>query len=77
MKEWPKNWRELLAGTQSCDCCGNCMIPILYHLCVEQPDLLVCSSCAESYHDHKMIFIKKVMKNKLDREEFKKTTLVN
>jgi hypothetical protein len=66
-KEWPENWKELIDNMQQCDRCGSRLMPKLYCLSNEYPNIEVCHMCSDAYHEYIKKFVYDVLKRKRER----------
>ncbi len=67
MDDWPENWENLIDKMKGCDRCGCKMMPKLYCLSNEYPNIEVCHMCSDAYHEHIKEFVDDLLKRKQDR----------
>lgn len=68
---WLNNWIELLDKSSSCDRCGTTLMPKLYCLSEQFPNIEVCHLCSDAYWAHIRDFVNDIHERKKQREEEK------
>ena len=64
---WPSNWKELLHKSPSCDRCGTTLMPKLYLLSEQYPNIEVCYHCSMAYWEHIKKFVDDINERKKNR----------